>query len=45
MKKQLISICLSLSMLFVSAAPAFAGGALESFDITGNVPSPVPGSG
>lgn len=25
------------------AAPAFAGGALESFDITGNVPSPHPG--
>ncbi len=24
-------------------APAFAGGALESLDITGNVPSPVPG--
>jgi hypothetical protein len=25
------------------AAPAFAGGALESLDITGNVPSPIPG--
>jgi hypothetical protein len=27
----------------IGAVPAFAGGALEQIDITGNVPSPIPG--
>ena len=33
----------SLLVALVGAAPAFAGGALETLDITGFVPSPIAG--
>jgi hypothetical protein len=33
----------ALSSAVILAAPAFAGGALEAFDLTGFVPSPIPG--
>lgn len=44
MKKKITSVCLSLCLIFASVISAFAGGALEQIDITGNVPSPpIPG--
>jgi hypothetical protein len=42
-KKKIISICLSIFMVLVSALPALAGGALETVDITALTPSPIPG--
>ncbi len=33
----------ALSSAVILAAPAFAGGALKGFDLTGYVPSPIPG--
>lgn len=43
MKKKIISICLSIFMVLVSALPALAGGALETIDITNAPPSPIAG--
>src|ERR1044071_10431782 len=43
MKRQLTSILLTSCMILMSVATAHAGGALESIDITGGTPSPIPG--
>ena len=43
MRKKITSVCISLMMVLASGIPALAGGALEQVDITGNVPSPIPG--
>jgi hypothetical protein len=43
MRKKVASVCLSICMIFASVVPALAGGALETVDITSNVPSPIPG--
>jgi hypothetical protein len=43
MKKQITSICLIGLIAFSNVVSVFAGGALETQDITGNVPSPVAG--
>ena len=43
MNRKITAICLCLSLMLVSAIPTFAGGALETVDLTGNVPSPFPG--
>lgn len=43
MKKKIVSICIAVAMMFVSAATTRAGGALESFDITAGTPSPIAG--
>lgn len=43
MSKKTVLAALAAMLLLTLAVPAFAGGALESLDITGNVPSPIPG--
>lgn len=43
MRKKIAFTCLSMWMIFASVAPAFAGGALEQIDLTGNPPSPIAG--
>src|ERR1051325_1426557 len=43
MRKRIASTCLVILMTLSGVVPAFAGGALEQIDITGNVPSPIPG--
>jgi len=43
MRKKITAICLSLSLMFTGAISAFAGGALESVDITAGTPSPIAG--
>ena len=43
MKKQITSICLIGLIAFSNVISVFAGGALETIDITGNVASPVAG--
>src|SRR5688572_21742745 len=43
MNKKIIAICLSVSLMLAAAMPAFAGGALETVDLTGNIPSPIAG--
>jgi hypothetical protein len=42
-KKKIVSMCMAVAMIFVSAATTRAGGALESFDITAQTPSPIAG--
>jgi hypothetical protein len=37
------ALLLAVMLAALGAAPVLAGGALESIDITGNVPSPIPG--
>ncbi|MBK9316740.1 MAG: matrixin family metalloprotease [Acidobacteria bacterium] len=43
MRKRITSICLIGLLVLSNALPALAGGALETQDITGNVPSPIAG--
>jgi matrixin len=43
MKKKIFSVVLSAVMMFATVIPVLAGGALEQIDVTGNVPSPIPG--
>lgn len=43
MKRKLTSIFLTSCMILMSVASTRAGGGLESFDITGLAPSPIPG--
>jgi hypothetical protein len=43
MRNKIATICIALSMIFAGAVTTRAGGALESFDITGAGPSPIPG--
>ena len=43
MKRKLTSILLTTCMLLMSVGTLRAGGALESVDITGGAPSPIPG--
>ncbi len=43
MRKVFAMTCLAAVTALTGAVPAMAGGALESFDITGAVPSPVAG--
>lgn len=43
MSTRLLKTALVTVLFLILAAPVFAGGALESLDITGNVPSPYPG--
>lgn len=43
MKRRIAFISLSLCLILANAISALAGGALESFDITGLTPSPIPG--
>ncbi|MGH9859614.1 MAG: matrixin family metalloprotease, partial [Candidatus Acidiferrales bacterium] len=43
MTKKICSVVLAFLMLLYTANPAFAGGALETFDITAFAPSPIPG--
>src|SRR5688500_17856593 len=43
MRRKITSICLSLAMILSSAIATFAGGALETVDITNAGPSPIPG--
>ena len=43
MNKKITAICLSFSLMLAAAMPAFAGGALETVDLTGNIPSPIAG--
>src|SRR4029453_7006064 len=43
MMKKIVSTCLSVLLVSGTALPAFAGGALESFDITAGTPSPIAG--
>jgi hypothetical protein len=43
MRKRIASTCLVILMTLSGVVPAFAGGALEQIDITGNVPSPIAG--
>lgn len=43
MRKRITSICLIGLLVLSNALPALAGGALETSDITGNVPSPIAG--
>lgn len=40
---KVISVCLCILLLIVGVMPVRAGGALETIDITGRRPSPVPG--
>ncbi|HSF40213.1 MAG TPA: matrixin family metalloprotease [Thermoanaerobaculia bacterium] len=43
MRKTFTKVSLAVLLAASIGVPAFAGGALEQIDITGNVPSPVPG--
>ncbi len=43
MTKKIVSTCLSVLLVFGTALPAFAGGALETVDVTAGTPSPLPG--
>ena len=43
MKRRIITICVALSMILGGAVTSRAGGALETVDITGAGPSPIPG--
>lgn len=43
MTKKICSVVLAFLMLLYTASPAFAGGALETFDISAFAPSPIPG--
>src|SRR5262245_24617453 len=43
MWKKIVSRCVCLFILFTPVAPTYAGGSFEAYDITGGVPSPVPG--
>lgn len=43
MRNIMTKVSLAVLLAASLAAPAFAGGALEQIDVTGNVPSPVPG--
>ncbi len=43
MQRKTLSFCLIVCLLLANAASVPAGGALETIDITGNVPSPIPG--
>ncbi|MGB7070555.1 MAG: matrixin family metalloprotease [Pyrinomonadaceae bacterium] len=43
MKNQIFSALLAVSLIFANVLSALAGGALETIDITENVPSPIPG--
>jgi hypothetical protein len=42
MKKKVTSVSITLCLVFASVISAYAGGALEQIDVTGNIPSPVP---
>jgi hypothetical protein len=43
MKRKILILCIALSMVLGGAAKTLAGGALETIDITGAGPSPIPG--
>ena len=43
MRKTFTKVSLAVLLAASIGVPAFAGGALEQVDITGNVPSPIPG--
>lgn len=43
MRRKPLSFCLIVCLLLANAASVPAGGALETIDITGNLPSPTPG--
>ena len=43
MWKQIVSCCVCLFILVAPIALTYAGGNFEGFDITGSVPSPIPG--
>ena len=43
MWKTIVSCCVCLFILVAPVAPTSAGGNFEGFDITGSVPSPIPG--
>ena len=43
MWKQIVSCCVCLFILVAPVALTYAGGNFEGFDITGSVPSPIPG--
>jgi Matrixin len=43
MRSKTLSFILSVCLVLANAASVPAGGALETIDITGNVPSPIPG--
>src|SRR5262245_53460259 len=43
MWQKIVSRCVGLFILIASVAPTYAGGNFETFDITGGVPSPIPG--
>src|SRR5215510_9390049 len=43
MWQKIVSSCVGLFILVTSVAPNYAGGFLEGIDITGRIPSPIPG--
>src|SRR5215204_4983182 len=43
MNRKLTSILLAICMVLMSVGTTFAGGALETVDITAGAPSPIPG--
>src|SRR5215204_3744645 len=43
MNRKLTSILLAICMVLMSVGTTFAGGALETIDLTGAGPSPIPG--
>jgi hypothetical protein len=43
MRNKITQVSLAVLLAASISVPAFAGGALEQIDVTGNVPSPVPG--
>src|SRR4030095_5486879 len=43
MKRKIFILCIALSMVLGGAVKTLAGGALETIDITGAGPSPIPG--
>ncbi|HKV09723.1 MAG TPA: matrixin family metalloprotease [Thermoanaerobaculia bacterium] len=43
MRNMITKVSLAVLLAASIGVPAFAGGALEQIDVTGNVPSPVPG--